>query len=515
MELLNVVLSGFLFSFAIVMLFTGAYSYFFKKNEISKLFACFCAAVAVYSLGYGLELRATALESMLRWNALKYIGLPFIPALWLLLAVQYTNREKFLNPYIKAMIFALSAAIVIVRMTNDWHHLYYTSVEARTDLLFPILYVEKGPWYVVYGAFLTFSVIVASYFYYKQCRSSYGSLKAQCRIMFFASLPPWLTFFLNFFNVSPYGIDWGPFVGSISCIMFFVAMFKYDLLDLRPLAKDVVFKYSKDGLIVVDSKGYIVDFNDSAERIFKNLKRERGRQKINRVLNDELVKKIFNGMDVHIETEDRVEKRYYSLKASRLMDKKGNRVGFLITAVDVTNYIFAMENLYRLAVYDDLTGVYNRRYLFERCEIELEKAKKQNGSFSCVIFDLDFFKDINDEFGHQAGDFVLKKVSEICRRNIRSGDILGRYGGEEFIILLPNASLKDTLSVVSRIKRDIEKEEILYEGKRIKITASFGVTGLDTLKNEDLNTFLSRADEALYRAKMEGRNCIRVAPVCY
>jgi len=359
-DILNVVLSGFLFSFALMMLFTGAYSYSFKKNEISKLFACFCIAVAVYSLGYGLELRASSLESMLRWNALKYLGLPFIPAFWLLLAVHYTNREKFLNSFIKALIFALSAAIIIFRYTNEWHHLYYTSVEAKTDLLFPILYVEKGPWYVVYGAYLTFSVIAASYFYYKQCRSSYGTLKAQCRIMFFASIPPWLTFFLNFFNVSPYAIDWGPFVGSISCIMFFVAMFKYDFLDLRPLAKDMVFKHSKNGIIVVDAKGYIVDFNDSAKRAFKNLRKDRNKQNIHMVLDDEeLIRGIFEGREVHCELESSGRMRHYSLKTSKLIDKKGNVVGFLITAADVTNYVFAMENLYRLAAYDELTGVYN------------------------------------------------------------------------------------------------------------------------------------------------------------
>ncbi|NLO89441.1 MAG: diguanylate cyclase [Clostridia bacterium] len=512
MDILNVVLSGFLFSFALMMLFTGAYSYFFKKNEISKLFACFCTAVAVYSFGYGLELRATTLGSMLRWNALKYLGLPFIPAFWLLIAVHYTNREKFLNPYAKAFIFALSVTIIIFRYTNQWHHLYYTSVEARTDLLFPILYVEKGPWYVVYGAYLTFSVIAASYFYFMQCRNTYGSLKAQCRIMFFASIPPWLTFFLNFFNVSPYAIDWGPFVGSISCIMFYVAMFKYDFLDLRPLAKDMFFKYSKSGIIVLDTQGYIVDFNDSAKRIFKNLKENGSKQNIHMVLEDEdFVRRLFAGEEAQGELES--EGRHYSLKSSKLTDEKGNVVEFLITASDVTNYVFAMRNLFRLAAYDELTGVYNRRYLFEQCEKELERARKENYCFSCVIFDLDFFKDINDEYGHQAGDYVLKCVSEICKRNLRSSDIFGRYGGEEFIVFLPNTALKDAVFVARRVQRSIEAAEIVYEGKRIKVTASFGVAGVDTLEKEDLDTFLKWADEALYKAKTEGRNRICVASI--
>jgi diguanylate cyclase (GGDEF)-like protein len=126
-----------------------------------------------------------------------------------------------------------------------------------------------------------------------------------------------------------------------------------------------------------------------------------------------------------------------------------------------------------------------------------------------IILDLDFFKKINDNYGHQAGDAVLKEVADICVNSIRSIDILGRYGGEEFIIFLPETTLMDCQKVSSRILSNISAAEIFYEGKCIKVTASLGITGVESATAESLEYFLKYADEALYRAKSDGRNCIR------
>lgn len=126
-----------------------------------------------------------------------------------------------------------------------------------------------------------------------------------------------------------------------------------------------------------------------------------------------------------------------------------------------------------------------------------------------ILLDLDYFKKVNDNYGHQAGDVVLQRVAAICRNSIRSSDILGRYGGEEFIIFLPETTLEDCQTISNRILSNIAAAEMSYEEKCIKVTASLGVVGINSVANESLDYFLKCADQALYRAKSDGRNCIR------
>lgn len=126
-----------------------------------------------------------------------------------------------------------------------------------------------------------------------------------------------------------------------------------------------------------------------------------------------------------------------------------------------------------------------------------------------ILLDLDYFKKVNDNYGHQVGDVVLQRVAAICRNSIRSSDILGRYGGEEFIIFLPETTLEDCQTISNRILSNIAAAEMSYEEKCIKVTASLGVVGINSVANESLDYFLKCADQALYRAKSDGRNCIR------
>ena len=171
-------------------------------------------------------------------------------------------------------------------------------------------------------------------------------------------------------------------------------------------------------------------------------------------------------------------------------------------------YIVATElerKLEFFANYDPLTKALNRaslRDLFFQI-----RDKKAYQPLSLIIFDLDHFKQINDTFGHNVGDKVLKEVARIVRKNLRNTDIFARWGGEEFIILLPNTDLKGAKSVAEKLRRSIEK---LYipELKGRKITASFGVT--QVYNDELLAEAIHRADTALYKAKNEGRNQVKV-----
>lgn len=174
----------------------------------------------------------------------------------------------------------------------------------------------------------------------------------------------------------------------------------------------------------------------------------------------------------------------------------------------------------RLAMTDALTGVYNRRTLFELGERELSRARRTGASLSLIILDLDHFKRVNDRFGHLGGDAVLARFVEVVRGCLRISDVLTRYGGEEFCVLLPDVGVAGAKVVGERIRAAVEAAEFVAGGAPIKVTASVGVAALPigggtaggaSGGEVTLSTLVARADQALYVAKRDGRNRVSVS----
>jgi diguanylate cyclase (GGDEF)-like protein len=152
---------------------------------------------------------------------------------------------------------------------------------------------------------------------------------------------------------------------------------------------------------------------------------------------------------------------------------------------------------------DELTKLYNRRYFIEASLIEIERARRNNRYYSIIILDIDHFKLINDTFGHQGGDIVLQNFAEILNESIRKSDILGRIGGEEFAIFLPETNQEEAFKIAERIRVKVENTKINLNNKKVSITASLGVYTSNVLELDELIKF---ADENLYKAKNSGRN---------
>ncbi len=164
------------------------------------------------------------------------------------------------------------------------------------------------------------------------------------------------------------------------------------------------------------------------------------------------------------------------------------------------------DKLHEEAHTDGLTKCYNKMYFNNQLELELKKSKVTGKPLTLIIFDLDHFKKLNDNFGHDAGDYVLKEKARVIREHgIRQGDIFARYGGEEFCILLPNTNLKQGFEIAERLRKQIEKHEFLYDGKRLPVAASIGVADYRMGVNNGTDLF-KRADSAVYKSKEGGRN---------
>lgn len=157
---------------------------------------------------------------------------------------------------------------------------------------------------------------------------------------------------------------------------------------------------------------------------------------------------------------------------------------------------------------DPLTGLANRRALFERAKQEEDRAKRQNSDLSVLALDIDYFKKINDQYGHDAGDAALKCMATWCKQKLRNIDLLARTGGEEFIILLPDTSASQAMIAAERLRAHIEQNTVTTNtAESIRFTASFGLVQIQ--RGETFESALARADKALYNAKANGRNCIK------
>jgi len=189
-----------------------------------------------------------------------------------------------------------------------------------------------------------------------------------------------------------------------------------------------------------------------------------------------------------------------------------NETELLIRAKALLKIKQYKDKMEEISVTDELTGLHNRKYLQERLESEISRARRYKTQLSCLLFDIDFFKVINDMYGYEWGDILLRNLSGKLQQLIRKEDILTRYGDEEFLVVLPNTSEDNAFLFAERFRRDIERMEFIPAGEeeRHPITISGGIATYPCMENvdEDANTIIRYAEHALYNAKKRGKNKI-------
>jgi len=192
-----------------------------------------------------------------------------------------------------------------------------------------------------------------------------------------------------------------------------------------------------------------------------------------------------------------------------VVDERTNdlRIKNIILEKEIRDRMRIEKELVELATADPLTGVFNRRKLNNELQTEVNRNLRYNNDLSLIIFDIDKFKHINDKFGHNNGDEILKDFTKLISENIRVNDVFARWGGDEFTILLPETNLQTASRIADNLRILAEDYQYPFVGH---VTASFGVTQF--LKGDNEATFINRADEALYLAKENGRNNVEVLP---
>ncbi len=498
--------SAILYFFGILFLLLFIYSITKQKSSLSESFAAMCLAMSVYLIGYGLELQSNSIEEIKFFLKLEYFGISFIPTLWFFVSYKYYFKRKIPIYYV-APLMTFSILTLFFQVTNDYHHLIYKSLNAVmvSDVGYLLAVSEKGIWYIVHVALFYCIILFGVYVYFMEWKREHFALKSNSFIMLMSPLVPSGVLLIYLFQKDTIMPDLTPFGLIASALLICVALFHYDFLELQQMIKDIAFLEIGEGIMVIDDKGFLVDYNHAAKAILPWLAQSLIGKDVSHLSGAARIYEA-NEEQFEIQFNDYDSTQYIEIRKTPLREHN-HLLGYVYFLHDNTKQKETLQALNYMASYDALTDLYNRRKLMDLCDKILEKAKHSGQSIGAIMLDVDHFKRINDEFGHMAGDEVLRQIARHCKEVIGDLGMVGRYGGEEFLILLPTITEEQGLTLAEKLRSTIEAAQIEFQDKTLSATVSIGLVLLEKItKSYKLDYLINQADKELYKAKAKGRN---------
>jgi len=292
-----------------------------------------------------------------------------------------------------------------------------------------------------------------------------------------------------------------------------LSLVDYQKIEIISVATVTAMKHIKEGFVLVDADNNYLSSNPAMVKILPGVtKLVKGESIFSAQGWPEELNTIEHGSVEFSVTDESA--MYFRASVSPVFVENKTLIARIFLFSDITDNVNFLKELEKAAYIDALTGIYNRKHFSELADADIQRAARINQPIFTAMLDIDLFKKINDTYGHTAGDMVLKATAETIHQSIRTYDLLGRYGGEEFILLLAVAEEADIHKLAERIRKNIEHNVINYEGEEIRVTCSMGVARI--LEADTLKTAVVKADEALYAAKNAGRNQVKVydSPPC-
>ncbi len=493
------------------------YSWQFRYSKTGQAFLALMVCAFVWTFGFAVETAVVDISVKLWLVKLEFLSITFLPLAWVMLVVNFNGQP--LSKWTLRALAVIPVLTNVVIWTNPLHHWFMGTPSLQTaEAPFPILYLDYQFWfYFIHAPAGYLYLMVAVIFMMRQFREMDAVYRTQSILLIVAIVLPLAADILYVLGYSPIKhYNYTPAIFSISGMILAWALFRYHFLDLIPLARDAVVETINDGVIVLDLKNRIVDINPAARKILKITDQQlvgsavqNSQEQVFRKISA-LLKTAPSQVDIEIQDGS---KQYYEVCITEVKDKQNELLGKVITLHDITERTLLFKKVEMLAFQDSLTGIDNRRHFIKLAKREIYRMRRSGGRpAAAVMIDLDNFKTINDTYGHACGDQVLIDFSRIIQSHLRTLDVFGRVGGEEFALFLVDVNQEEALEILERLRASVEALQIQVDGKDLKITASFGVVSSDQIRLEELEIekLLNLADQALYRAKESGRNRIEV-----
>jgi len=473
-------------------------------------------AVAVWTSSTGLGMLAQSTAANFIWLTIRMTAVVSVPVFWFVFAARYAEREAWLNRPRYLLLTIVPAISLLLMATSLWHDVFLVSIQYIRSGPFLIDAVwELGPWFWVHFIYSYLLILSGDILILQKGLDLFSTLRYQALLLLLGTIFPILTNVNYVFHLLPQiSVNYDSLGFFLSGVAFFLALYGFRLFDLRPIARQLLVDGMSDAMLVFDVRSRLVDSNPSARRLFALVSERAIGNSADHIF---AMQPFLKGMltidqadraEIQMERDGEIE--YFDVRLSPLFER-GNLVGRMLVLRNITEARLLQQSLEEMAITDPLTGLFNRRQFEILGRQELERTRRYGRPFSVMIFDLDTFKQINDAYGHQVGDEVLKVVALLLRNTMRRSDMCFRYGGEEFTALMPATGVEEARKAAERLRRAIAISTVEWEETQIHFTISIGLSIYTGDENEDFDLLVARADRAMYVAKRAGRNRVSVA----
>ncbi len=482
----------FLFIGSVAMVSLGVLALFRRRSPVVVFFVLLVFSSAVYAFSYAMEVTRHVPEAIRIWSRVEYMGIPYITTFLFLFVLHFVNTGRRIPKVLIVLPLLFSVTIMIIRQTNQFHWQYYTGMTFENYDGFMIMKVGKGLWYWIFAGYNVLGIVLSALLIVAYLIRAPRANRQQGVLLLLGSILPIIPYIVYVTGLFPGRVDIIPAAITLSTFVFYIAVFRYNLFSLIPVGRDWLVETMADAVIVLNKQHCVADANPSARREF-------GLEGIDPMGHE--VSDVMPLLDSALASGERlkVNDKVWEITRTPLPFTRGRTEGILIVAHDVTE-------LERMAREDMLTGLLNRHSWDEAVKTELLRLSRHERFGSVLFADLDHFKNVNDSHGHAAGDAVLKTVGKVLKDGVRRPDLVGRYGGEEFVIFLPESRPEEAVEVAERLRIDL-MEEIDVDGSVVvSVTGSFGVSGCLIITDTRLEDLVNAADKALFKSKQSGRN---------
>ena len=484
----------------------------YRDEPSTRAFWGLLLTILIWSTSFTFEIMGVELQTKIFFANIKFLGINAIPIAFLNLTIQnIDNKHKLGNwIYVLGVFYFVSIAVI---WTDSFHHWYRQAPYLETvNNGLRILVNDYGFWYYYIQIpihylilLLTLSIIIHARFF------SSRFYRSQSGVLLISFMIPFIVDILYNFGITPIPhFNFTSAIFSISGVLIAHALYYHRLFDIVPMANDLIVNNFSEGVIVLDLRDRVIGINPSASQIVRTSAKDAIGKPVKSIMwfaNDPAFNLNIGQKALTIQHDDTSgAKCYYDVTTLPIKDRKNITVGTLITIKDVTERHLSFMEARVLATTDPLTGAYNRRHLIELLETELARAERLSLPLAVIMFDIDDFKHFNDKYGHAVGDEILILVTKTCKANLRTFDLLGRYGGDEFVIILPQADPILAASAAERLCRLISKLQITANDENVSVTISMGVTSHHGHGKVTVDKLLRSADIAMYQAKENGKN---------
>jgi diguanylate cyclase (GGDEF)-like protein len=497
----------------------------------SVLLGCF-----IWSGAYAMSWSLVGLADKLLWLKIMYFGVLAVPTLFLVFTLKTTHHENWLTP---RNLFLLTVEPLIVFLLlwihTDW---FFSETALKESDGATVLHLVRGIGFWGNTLYSYSIILLALTVLGISAWWANPFFRRQYLVIMLASIIPFVVSVFTQLNYAALAdLDMAPISFGISGILYVYAVLRYQFMDLLPVARGRLIESMSDGVLVLDARARIVDVNPAVKKFLEDDRATFIGRQISEVSDSwsKNLDPVLDGLETHTEIKlPGKPARYFDLRATPLYnDGDGKKPsGHLIVFRDITGRKEVERDLRRAmdrlqtqlieigilqsqlreqAIRDALTNVFNRRYLEETLERELARAEREHYSLCVIMMDLDFFKDINDTYGHEAGDQVLKELAGTVTRQSRHGDFVCRYGGEEFVLVMPNINVEVARLRAEELHQIINSMNISYGVFNLTTTISMGVA-MYPEHGRTKDELLRSADRAMYVAKNTGRNRVVVYP---